>query len=126
MSKRLPKGAVKIYERCMEVHAIQDNDSRSNSTVHRLSQGSHVQIWGLKNGDVLLHSVSGSKLVIPKGVTLFCTEIRAEKGTNSLWPGEHFKHPFSIRSKPEIKSLPNGDILIRSQVGKRLHKKFRY
>jgi hypothetical protein len=55
-----------------------------------------------------------------------CLEIKAQKGEDSLWPGELFVHKFSKKSKASIYGLPNGDILIRSQVGKRLHKKFRY
>jgi hypothetical protein len=57
-----------------------------------------------------------------------CLEIRAKKGNEneSLWPHELFKHSFSERSKAAIYGLPNGDILIRSQVGKKLWKRFTY
>ncbi len=66
---------------------------------------------------------------LPKGAIKIydcCLEIKAQKGEDSLWPGELFKHTFDKKSKAAIYGLPNGDILIRSQVGKRLHKKFRY
>jgi len=53
-------------------------------------------------------------------------QIKARKGEDSLWPGELFVHDFSEKSKAAIYGLENGDILIHSHSGKKLHKKFNY
>jgi hypothetical protein len=53
-------------------------------------------------------------------------EIRAKKGNDSLWPKELFKHKFSERTKAEILGNADGSLTVRSQVGKRLWKKFNY
>ncbi len=53
-------------------------------------------------------------------------QIKARKGDDSLWPGELFVHDFAEKSKAAIYGLENGDILIHSHSGKRLHKKFSY
>jgi hypothetical protein len=50
--------------------------------------------------------------------------IKAQKGKNSLWPGELFEHRFTSQAK--IYGLPNGDILIKSVSGKNLWKPFEY
>lgn len=52
--------------------------------------------------------------------------IEAQKGHNSLWPKEHFKHDFKKGSKAIILGLPDGSLLIKSLNGKRLWKSFRY
>lgn len=51
-------------------------------------------------------------------------EIRAEKGTNSLWPKEKFKHKFKRGAR--VIGLPNGDLLVKSTEGKRLWNNFDY
>ncbi len=50
--------------------------------------------------------------------------IEAEKGQNSLWPKERFRHDFSSGGK--IIGLPNGDLLIKRKKGKKLWKRFQY
>jgi len=51
-------------------------------------------------------------------------EIRAEKGKNSLWPKDKFKHRF--KRGAQVFGLDNGDLLIKSKNGKKLWKKFNY
>jgi len=64
---------------------------------------------------------------IPKGaVEIYdrILEIRAQKGPQSLWAGELFKHPFT--SKAKVYGLPDGSILIKSTCGKDLWQQFDY
>jgi hypothetical protein len=49
-------------------------------------------------------------------------EIRAQKGKDSEYPGERFKHTFGPGS--EILGNPDGSITIRNKKGKRLWRNF--
>ena len=49
-------------------------------------------------------------------------EIRAQKGKDSEYPGELFKHRF--RRGTEILGNPDGSLTIRNKKGKRLWRKF--
>ena len=50
--------------------------------------------------------------------------IEAEKGKDSLWPGEKFRHDF--KKGAIIEGMPDGSIRIKHRKGKRLWKKFDY
>lgn len=60
------------------------------------------------------------------------SEIRAQKGKNSLWPGEWYKHPFKGGAvvlgvnKTGSYRLRAGDIVLISRQGRRLWKFFNY
>lgn len=62
----------------------------------------------------------------PKAEVLYdnITAIEAEKGQDSLWPGEAFRHDFTKGA--QVLGLPGGDVLIRSKKRKRLWRKFDY
>jgi hypothetical protein len=65
----------------------------------------------------------------PRGAVLIyetALEIRAKKGKESLFPKDYFKHSFKKSSKVKIWGLPNGDVLIKSDIGKRLWDYFNY
>ncbi len=53
--------------------------------------------------------------------------IEAQKGKNSNWPNEFFRHDFSKdKTAARVYGLPDGSLLIKSTKGKRLWKKFKY
>ena len=54
--------------------------------------------------------------------------IEAKKGGKheSLWANEDFRHDFKTGSKAAVYGLEDGSLLIKSQNGKRLWKKFKY
>lgn len=53
--------------------------------------------------------------------------IEAQKGKDSLFPNEYFRHDFKKdRTHGEIYGLPDGSLLIKSKKGKRLWKIFKY
>jgi hypothetical protein len=65
-----------------------------------------------------LHIADGRRQKVPKGAVLIyddIEEIKARKGRSSNWPGEYFKHKFTVRGS-KIYGLPNGSLLI---VGKK-------
>ena len=51
-------------------------------------------------------------------------EIRAQKGKNSNYPGENFKHDFRKKSQVQVIGNPDGSVTLKSKSGKRLWKKF--
>lgn len=50
--------------------------------------------------------------------------IDAQKGKDSLWPKEKFRHEFKKGAR--VLGLANGDLLIKSKKGKKLWKEFDY
>ncbi len=71
-------------------------------------------------------SIAKGKVKIVAEIYDVILEIKAMKGKESLWPKELFSHKFSRKSKAAIYGLSNGDILIRSSVGKKLWDVFDY
>jgi len=59
-----------------------------------------------------------------KGTRIYAKaiEIRAEKGEDSLYPGERFRHKFGPND--EIIGNKDGSITIRNTKGKRLWRRF--
>lgn len=84
------------------------------------------QIYGLANGSILIRSKSGAVFSGKARLLGFCKEVKAQKGEESLWPGELFKHSFKKGSKAGVYLKANGDVIIKSLVGKRLWKTFNY
>ena len=65
----------------------------------------------------------------PRGAILIYEsdlEIRGQKSKDSLFPKDYFKHSFKKKNKVQIWGLPNGDVLIKSSIGKRLWDYFNY
>jgi hypothetical protein len=112
-----PAGATKIYDRCLNIRAKKGGKEYDLEFL----ENRKCPIYGLANGDVLITGVGGK----PGQYLGICQEIRAQKGTKSLWPHELFKHEGDTESKAKIRINENGDILIHSP-GERLWKLFDY
>lgn len=52
--------------------------------------------------------------------------IEAQKGKDSNFPGEHFRHDFKRDTAAQVIGLEDGSLLIKSTKGKRLWKEFDY
>ena len=69
-----------------------------------------------------LHKSGSGSTMVPRGAVLVCSriqEIRAQKGNNSNWPHEYFKHKFT-KNHGEIyqvkMGVPSGAQLIYNRV----------
>ena len=60
-----------------------------------------------------------------KGIVIYdnIKAIEAEKGSDSLFPGELFRHDFT-KTKAKVIGMPDGSLVIKGN--RRLHKRFNY
>lgn len=91
-----------------------------------LKTSCHCQIFGVSDGAILLYSDKPIVFKNGKKLSGYVHAIEAEKGENSLWKNEFFRHDFSQKSEPKITYLANNAILIQSEIGKKLWRPFQY
>ena len=83
--------------------------------------------WVARQAGVRIAPGEGLRKNPPGGEVIYdnILSIEAEKGSDSLWPRERFRHDFKKGS--QVIGLPNGDILVKSKgAKKKLWREFEY
>lgn len=116
------EGAERIYGRLLCLETLKDK----KIIRYEPTSSCHIEIWGLSDGSILLISENKVSWKGNKKPSGNVHAIEAQKGEDSLWPDEPFRHDFKSKSKPKLVPIANNVIRIISSNGKKLWKPFEY